>query len=114
MAGLERLDMDGMMAGNLARDLKGIVSGQVLDDQASRVDRSCDFGRMITRLPGVVVRPASTADVAAVIGYARRNSVPVPTRAEAHTKSGQALTDGGILLDVTSLDRILAIDPQGP
>ena len=106
--------MAGLMSGNLARDLKGIVSGQVLDDQASRADRSGDFGRMITRLPGVVVRPAATADVAAVIAYARRNSVPVATRAEAHTQSGQALTDGGILLDLTSLDRILTIDPQGP
>ncbi|MEK7798698.1 MAG: FAD-binding protein, partial [Acidobacteriota bacterium] len=103
-----------MMAADLARDLRGLVSGQVLDDQPARIDRSGDFGRMINRLPGVVVRPASTGDVAAVIGYARRNSVPVATRAEAHTQSGQALTDGGILLDLTSLDRILAIDPQGP
>jgi len=102
------------MASDLARDLRGLVSGQVLDDEPARLDRSVDFGRMIKRLPGVVVRPASTGDVAAVIGYARRNSVPVATRAEAHTQSGQALTDGGILLDMTSLDRILAIDPQEP
>ena len=114
MAGLGMLMVDGMMAADLARDLRGLVSGQVLDDQPARIDRSGDFGRMINRLPGVVVRPASTGDVAAVIGYARRNSVPVATRAEAHTQSGQALTDGGILLDLTSLDRILAIDPQGP
>ncbi len=102
------------MSSDLARDLRGLVSGEVLDDQPARLDRSGDFGRMIHRLPGVVVRPTSTGDVAAVVGYARRNSVPVATRAEAHTQSGQALTDGGVLLDMTSLDRILAIDPQEP
>src|SRR5881397_1181197 len=99
------------MTTSLARDLGGLVSGQVLDVEAERAERSGDFGRMIRRVPGVVVRPHSTADVAAVIRYARQRAVPVATRGEAHSQSGQALTDGGILLDMTSLDRILSIEP---
>jgi FAD/FMN-containing dehydrogenase len=102
------------MPANLARDLRALVTGQVLDDQAARVERSSDFGRMVHRKPGVVVRPATTADVAAVIGYARRQAVPVATRGEAHSQSGQATTDSGILLDLTSLDRILSIDAAAP
>ncbi len=98
------------MTANLARDLKALVLGEVLEDQATRADRSTDFGRMIRRLPGVVVRPRSTADVAAVIRYARKEAVPVATHGEAHTQSGQALIEGGILLDLTSLDQILSVD----
>src|SRR2546427_2496897 len=99
------------MATNLAVDLRALIAGQVLDDPAARADRSSDFGRMIHRVPGVVVRPASTQDVAAVIRDARKNAVPVATRGEAHTQSGQATVADGILIDLTSLDRILAIDP---
>ena len=101
------------MATNLAVDLRALITGQVLDDPAARADRSSDFGRMIHRLPGVVVRPASTQDVAAVIGYARKNAVAVALRGEAHTQSGQATVADGILIDLTSLDRILEIDPSG-
>jgi cytokinin dehydrogenase len=101
------------MANTLAGDLRSLVSGQVLDDQAARADRSSDFGRMIHRVPAVVVRPATTQDVAAVIRYARKNSVPIATRGEAHTQSGQATVADGILLDLTSLDRLLSIDPAG-
>ncbi len=97
----------------LVRDLQRLVKGQVLDDQPSRAERSTDFGRMVNRLPAVVVRPASSSDVAAVVVYARQHKVPVATRGEAHSQSGQSLSDGGILLDMTSLDRIVGIDPVG-
>jgi len=99
------------MSGSLARDLRVVVTGEVLEDDPSRVARSGDFGRMVKRIPDVVVRPASTQDVAAVIRYARQHRVPVGTRGEAHSQSGQALVERGILLDLTSLDRVLAIDP---
>ena len=98
------------MTASLAQDLKALVTGQVLDDQASLDGRSGDFGRMIVRRPGVVVRPAAAGDVAAVIRYARRRSVPVATRGEAHSQTGQSTVSGGILLDLTSLERIVAID----
>lgn len=101
------------MTNKLAQDLKALLQGAVLDDQKALEERSGDFGRMIRRLPGVVVRPASAADVQAVVRYARQQSVPVATRGEAHTQTGQALTDGGIALDLTSLDRIHAIDAPG-
>ena len=102
------------MASSLARDLRTLVTGAVLDDQAARDEQSGDFGRMIRRLPAVVVRPAGTADVAAVIRYARKHGAPIATRGEGHSQTGQSLTDGGILLDTTSLDRILSIDDAAP
>src|SRR5258705_7180090 len=101
------------MTTNLARDLRSLVKGELLDDAGAREERSGDFGRMIRRVPGVVVRPSSSADVAAVIGFARTHSVAVSTRGEAHTQTGQSLNDGGILIDTTSLDAIHGIDTGG-
>ena len=101
------------MPASLAHDLKALVKGAVADDAATREAKSADFGRMLRRVPGVVVRPASADDVAAVIRYARKHAVPVATRGEAHTQTGQSLTDGGILLDLTALDRIHRVDAGG-
>jgi FAD/FMN-containing dehydrogenase len=101
------------MPASLATDLKALVKGAVADDTATREAKSTDFGRMLRRVPGVVVRPASADDVAAVIRYARKHAVPVATRGEAHTQTGQSLTDGGILLDLTALDRIHRVDAGG-
>lgn len=97
------------MTSSLARGLRALVSGQVLDDQPARLERSTDFGRLIQRVPEVVVLPASTDDVAAVVRYARQHRVPVATRGEAHSQTGQALGDR-ILIDLRSLDRILSVD----
>jgi FAD/FMN-containing dehydrogenase len=101
------------MPSTLSNDLRALVSGQVLDDPASCRERSADFGRMIQRVPEVVVRPASAQDVAAVVRYARRQRVPVATRGEAHSQSAQALGDR-ILIDTRSLDAVLSIDAAAP
>src|SRR5574341_1844641 len=100
MTGPESTSWTRAMTASLAGDLRTLIAGQVLDDPGARADKSSDFGRMIHRIPGVVVRPVSAQDVAAVIRYARRNSVPVATRGEAHTQSGQATVADGILLDL--------------
>ena len=101
------------MTNSLAQDLRPLVQGTVHDDATQREQHSGDFGRMIRRTPGVVVRPSSAADVAAVIRYARAHRVAVSTRGEAHTQTGQSLTDGGILLDMTALAAIHSIDTAG-
>ncbi|HYE79298.1 MAG TPA: FAD-binding protein [bacterium] len=95
----------------LAADLQRLLEGQVITEGDLVQEVSSDFGRMIHRTPGLVVRPASYADVVATINFARQNALPMATRAAGHTQSGQALTEGGILLDMRSLDGIIAIDP---
>ncbi len=102
------------MTSQQIEELQRALPGRIHTDGASLHDKSTDFGRMIRRTPGAVIRPASADDVARVIRFARANRVPVATRAEAHTQSGQALTEGGILLDITSLSKIESIDPAAP
>jgi FAD/FMN-containing dehydrogenase len=73
-------------------------------------EMSGDFGRIVTRRPRAVVRPASAGDVVALLARARAEGAPVSTRGAAHSQSGQSLTDGGYVLDMTSLSHIGAID----
>ena len=95
------------------QELQKAVPGRVSTDAAILKDKSSDFGRMIHRTPGAVVRPASSEEVAQMVRFARKHRIPVATRGEAHTQTGQALTDGGILLDLTSLNAIDTLDAAG-
>lgn len=97
---------------SLESDLAREIEGQVLTDQETLASKSGDFGRMIFRTPKVVVRPFTTEAVARILRYAARNGIPVSTRSEGHTQSGQSLVADGILLDLTALDRILSIDAK--
>jgi len=93
-------------------DLKALVQGEVLTDEQSRRAVSSDFGRMVERVPRVVVRPRTAKDVAAVMKYAREKGLKVSSRGEAHTQTGQGLTDG-ILVDLGSMHRVLSVDEKG-
>jgi cytokinin dehydrogenase len=84
------------------------ISGRVLTDDAARDAVATDFGRIIVRRPQVVVCPASAEDVARVVKFAARNSLPVATRGGGHSQTGQSLSDQ-IVLDMTSLNQVTAV-----
>lgn len=102
------------MTSQQIQDLEKLLPGRVHTDGATLQDKSRDYGRMIRRTPGAVVQPKSGEDLSRVVTFARRHRIPVATRGEAHTQSGQALTEGGILVDLTSLNKIEALDAGGP
>ncbi len=63
------------------------------------------------RMPDVVVKPASTEEVAAIMKLANRELVPVTPRGAGSGLSGGAVPAyGGIVLSVERMDRILEID----
>jgi cytokinin dehydrogenase len=90
-------------------DLIREISGQVLTDGGSREDVASDFGHLVVRKPQVVIRPASTTDVARVIKFAARHSLAVSTRGAGHSQTGQSLSNE-ILLDMTSLAELRSPD----
>ena len=92
------------------QELQQALPGRVITEPAGLAEKSGDFGRMIQRTPGAVVRCLDSSEVAKAVTFARRHRIPVATRGEAHTQSGQALTEGGILLDLTSLSVIEKLD----
>ena len=101
-----------MSDATLFQELKGAIGGQVLTDSESLNAVSGDFGRMITRVPRVVVRPSSAEDIAAAIRAGIRYNLPVSSRSAAHSQSGQALNQDGILLDMTALNQHFEVNTE--
>lgn len=87
------------------------MSLREITDAATLATYASDFGRIIQRSPHAVVRPESIDDVVALVKRARAEGRAVSLRGSAHSQSGQGLSDGGYLVDMTGLSRIEPIDP---
>ena len=71
---------------------------------------SFDFGRVIRKRPKAIARPTAALETAQIITAANQAACPVTVQGACHSQSGQALSDDGILLDMTGLDRIGALE----
>ncbi len=69
-----------------------------------------DYGRWKFQTPGAVARPRTTEEVAALVRWCHEHGVTVTPRAQGHSQSGQSTNDGGVLLDITAMNEIYAID----
>ena len=62
---------------------------------------------MIDRRPAVVVRPSDASDVAQAVDFAREQDVVLAVRGGGHNIAGNAVSDGGVMIDLTSMKSIL-------
>lgn len=70
---------------------------------ATRV-AAMDFGGLVRAVPAAVVRPASADDVASAIRAAALTPhLTVAARGNGHSVAGQAMAEGGLVLDMRSL-----------
>lgn len=60
--------------------------------------------------PGLVLRPADTAQVVQALAYARAQDVDLAIRSGGHGISGRSTNDGGIVLDLGRLNGIEVLD----
>ena len=65
---------------------------------------------MVDRRPGMVVRCSGTADVIQAVRLARDNKLLVAVRSGGHNIAGNAVCDGGLLIDL-SLMKSVRVDP---
>ena len=68
------------------------------------------YNAMIDRRPAFVVRCGDASDVARAIELARAQNLLVAVRAGGHNVAGNALCDGGVVIDVSGLKHI-RLDP---
>jgi cytokinin dehydrogenase len=94
----------------LDQELKRSIRGRVLGTGSIDTERTTNFGHVFTSMPRAVVEPASAADVTASIAFARERKLTIATRGAAHSQSRLAVSDGGILLDMRSLQGIGPVD----
>lgn len=94
-------------------ELRALVgAGNVLTALEDRICYSCD-STFRDAVPDVVVRPGSTAEIARIMQLAQRYHVPVTPRGASTGLSGGAVAaEGGILLELTRLNRIISIDME--
>lgn len=98
-------------------DIKPIIEDIVGPENVSDEDFTCiTYSRDITpappRKPSIVVLPTNTEEVSKILRIANRTRTPVTTRAGA-TAGGICLaSEGGIVLDLSKMDKILKINEE--
>jgi FAD/FMN-containing dehydrogenase len=98
-------------AGNLEA-LRQRVTGTVAEPgSAGYSEAVAIWNGAIDRRPAVVVRCASSTDVANALGFARDRGLEVSVRGGGHGFAGFAVTDGGVMIDLTPLKSV-RVDPE--
>lgn len=97
----------------VADALRQLVAGPVIgpDDPPYDDARQVYYGGF-DRRPTAVVRPAGAGDVAAAVTYAAEAGLELAVRSGGHSLAGHGTSEGGIVLDVSSLDD-LDVDVEG-
>ncbi|MGW4460770.1 LLM class flavin-dependent oxidoreductase [Micromonospora sp. NPDC004704] len=60
--------------------------------------------------PALVIRPEGAGDVIEALAYARTQDVPLAVRSGGHGISGRSTNDGGIVIDMSGMDRVEVLD----
>ena len=92
--------------------LRRSVDGQVtLPGEDGYDSARALWNAMVDRRPSVVVRCASSADVATAIDFSRSNDLEIGVRCGGHSVLGISVPDGGLLIDLSGL-RAVRVDPN--
>jgi FAD/FMN-containing dehydrogenase len=90
-----------------------------LPDEAGYDEARTIWNAMIDRRPGAVVRCRAASDVIGAVRLARDNGLLVAVRGGGHNIAGNAVCDGGLLIDLSpmrsvhidSKERIARVEP---
>ena len=100
--------------GQLTRRLVEIVGKDaVLTDERELMVYECDAYTLQRTPPTAVVLPRSTQEVEAVVCLCAEMDVPIIPRGAGTSLSGAVLAvDGGVMIALTRMNRVLNIDPR--
>ena len=66
---------------------------------------------VIDRRPALIIRCAGVGDVVDAVNFARENGLLVAVRGGGHNVAGNAVTDGGLVIDLSAM-RGIRVDPE--
>ncbi len=96
----------------LIDDLAAHLPGRLLTATSPDYDRSRTvWNGMIDRHPGLIACCSNSADVAAVVRFARIHDLLISVRGGGHNIAGTAVCDGGLMLDLSSMATV-EVDPR--
>lgn len=71
---------------------------------------SCDGLRLHTADPGCVLLPKTTDEISDIVRICHKSSIPFVARGAGTGLSGGAIIDGGVIIQLSRMNRILEID----
>jgi len=92
--------------------LKEAFGDRILLEEEARSPFRSDYGGLVDNMPGAVAHCRNAEEVAQIVRYCREHKLPIAPRAQGHTQSGQSTTEGGVLLDTSSMQVIHQIDAE--
>ena len=94
--------------------LNGSINGQVIRPADLRYDnvRSI-WNAWIDHRPSLIVRPVSTGDVSKIVKFAQQQGVSLSVKGGGHNHNGYAVSDGGVMMDLSLLNRGTVIPEEG-
>ncbi len=99
------------LSGESVQAFRAGQRGAVLlpEDEGYEVARHV-YNAMIDKRPALIARCAGVADVIAAVNFARANGLLVAVRGGGHNVAGNAVCDGGIVIDLSGM-RSIRVDP---
>jgi FAD/FMN-containing dehydrogenase len=85
------------------------VTGELATDLAALSATADDFGHLIHRMPRYVLKPASVADIWAVVASAASQGLKIAARGHGHSNYGRPMVQGGVVIDMSTLNTIHSI-----
>lgn len=83
------------------------------DDPARLQSYATDYSYTPAGSPNWLVKPASSEEVSGVIKFCNENRIPVvPCSSKVHFYGATIPKEGGVLLDMSRMDKILEVDPD--
>jgi FAD/FMN-containing dehydrogenase len=70
------------------------------------------YNAMIEHRPAIIARCTGAADVISAVNFARKNGLLVSVRGGGHNVSGNAVCDGGLMIDLSPMKSV-RVDPRG-
>jgi glycolate oxidase subunit GlcD len=104
---------NGQFAAALTELTAVIGAGQIVTNGLAHYGFDATEHAGLTAVPDAVAQPASVEDVQAIVKWAHEHRIPVVPRGGGTGFSGGAVaTEGGLVVDLSRLDRILSFEPE--
>ncbi len=89
------------------KGLKEKLRGELLTSDSPGYDKvRAIWNAMIDKRPAIIVRCAGAADVMQAVDFARKNDLPISVRGGGHNIAGNAVCDGGIMIDLSPMKSV--------
>jgi hypothetical protein len=93
--------------------LQSRVRGRVLTAEVDGYEESRSvFNAMIDRYPVLIIRCEDAADVVHGVTFARDHGLNVSVKGGGHSVSGSAVCDGGVMLDMSAMTKVVVNSAQ--